>query len=147
MQGASAVQPVRSFATRVVASLLVVAIFLGTLVLWIGVPLASLWVVSKLAKDALTAWLIVLIVCPLSMFVFGHFLYRLNALHLRVIGAPQLASRTAWLKSLSGERVPRRQPRSVLETCMFISVGIAVVAMFVWYFFFAHSSNPGLPAP
>jgi hypothetical protein len=147
MRGASMIQPARTAANRLASYMLVVAIFLGTLVLWIGIPLASLWVVSKVAKDALTTWLIVLIVCPLSMFVFGQFLFRLNDLHLRVIGAPPLSARTAWLKSLSGERVQRRPVRSVLEVCMLLSVGIALVALFVWYFFFAHSSEPGLPAP
>jgi hypothetical protein len=142
MYGASTIHPVRSLAAYVLA----IVIFLGTLVLWIGIPLASLWIVSKLTNDALYHWLIVLIVCPLSMLVFAGFLVRLNDIHLRVTGAPPLNSRSAWLKSLSGERA-RRPTRSVLEVSMLISVGIALVALFVWYFFFAHSSNPGLPAP
>jgi hypothetical protein len=142
MHGASTIHPVRSLAAYALA----LVIFVGTLVLWIGIPLAALWVVSRVTTDALYHWLIVLIVAPLSMLVFGQFLVRLNDVHLRVTGAPPLTSRSAWLKSLSGERA-RRPARSVLEVSMLISVGIAVVALFVWYFFFAHSSNPGLPAP
>jgi hypothetical protein len=142
MHGTSTIHPVRSVA----AFALAVTIFLGTLVLWIGIPLGWLWVVSKLTKDALYHWLIVLIVVPLSMLVFGQFLVRLNDFHLRVTGAPPLSSRSAWLKSLSGERA-RRPARSVLEVSMLISVAIAFVALCIWYFFFAHSSNPGLPAP
>jgi hypothetical protein len=141
----AAVNPVRLVATRLAAFVLVLAIFAGTLMLWIGIPLASLWVVSRVAKDALTTLMIVLIVCPLAMLVFAQLLFRLNDLHLRVTGAPPLTSRTAWLKSISGERVQRRASRSVLEVCMLISVGLAFAAMLVWFFFFAHSPTPGFP--
>jgi hypothetical protein len=142
MHDTATIHPLRSLAALVLA----VLIFVGTLVLWIGIPLAGLWVVSKLIKDALYHWLVVLIVVPLAMLMFGQFLVRLNDFHLRLTGAPPLTSRSAWLKSLSGERA-RRPARSVLEVSMLISVFIAFGALCVWYFFFAHSANPGLPAP
>ena len=35
-----------------------------------------------------------------------------------------------------------RPPRSVLDVVMVISVGVALLAMAVWFFFFAGSSLP-----
>ena len=134
--GASTIQPKRAVGTRIAEYLLAVAIFAGALVLWIGIPLASLWVVSKLVEDALTVWLIVLIVCPLSMLLFAGFLARLDDLHLRLSGARPVTS-GALLRGLTGDalRAPRR---SVLEVSMLVSVCVALAALFVWYFFFAH---------
>ena len=46
------------------------------------------------------------------------------------------------MKSMRGER-DRRRRRSVLDTVMMISVGLALVLSAVWFFGFAGSSLPG----
>jgi hypothetical protein len=121
---------------RLAQHALALAIFAGTLVLWIGIPLASLWVVSQLVENALTVWLIVLIVCPLSMLLFAGVLARLDDLHLRLSGS-RSAGRRASLKGLTGESVPG-PGRSVLEVSMLVSVAVALVALLAWYAFVAN---------
>jgi hypothetical protein len=114
--------------------------------MWIGIPLGWIWFVSQLADHYPDVYAGALFGCPVTMVLFGMLLSRLNALHLRITGGHESRARTAWLKSLSGDRLARR-PRTVLDTSMVVSVVIAIVSMAVWYFFFAHSYTPGLPAP
>ena len=110
------------------------------------VLLGWVWLVSQLADHYPDVYAGALFGCPVTMVLLGLLLARLNALHLRVTGGRASRGRTAWLKSLSGDRLARR-PRTVLDTSMVVSVVIAIVAMAIWYFFFAHSYSPGLPAP
>jgi hypothetical protein len=136
----------RGASTKAMEYALVALIFAGSLVMWIGIPLGWVWLVSRFADHYPDVYAGALFGCPVTMVLFGLLLARLDALHQRVSGAHEARSRTAWLKSLSGERTARRQ-RTVLDTSMVVSVVIAIVAMAVWYFFFAHSYSPGLPAP
>jgi hypothetical protein len=135
----SALRIGRTASTRLVEYLLVLTIFLGSLVMWIGI-------VSQLADHYPTVYAGALFGCPVTMVLLGLVLARLNGLHLRLTGGRPRQARTAWLKSMSGER-RAGGPRTVLDTSMVVSVVIAIVAMAVWYFFFAHSYTPGLPAP
>ena len=50
--------------------------------------------------------------------------------------------RSAWLGSLSAERRPRRRQASLLDVSMIVSVIIALTAMAVWFFAFAHNTGP-----
>jgi hypothetical protein len=142
----SAIRIGRVASTRVYEGMLVTAIFLGSLVLWLGIPFAWLWVVSRFADHYPDVYAGALFGCPVTMVLFGLLLVRLNAAHLRLTHAHPGQARTAWLKSLSGDRRSRR-PWTVLDTSMVISVVIALLTLAVWYFFFAHSYTPGLPAP
>jgi hypothetical protein len=142
----SALRIGRTASTRLAEYLLVATIFLGSLVMWIGIPLGWVWLAGRLADHPLEAYGMALFGCPVTMVLFGLMLARLNGLHLRLTGGHAGRARTAWLKSLSGDRKAPR-PRTVLDTSMAISVVIAIVAMAIWYFFFAHSYTPGLPAP
>jgi hypothetical protein len=132
--------------TRALEYALATVIFLGSLVMWIGLPLGWLWLVSRFADHYPDVYIGALSGCPGTMVLLALLLTRLNALHLRVSGAHPASRRAAWMKSLSGDRVVRRQ-RTVLETSMVISVLIAIITLAVWYFLFAHSYSPGLPAP
>jgi multisubunit Na+/H+ antiporter MnhB subunit len=142
----SAVRSGRGASARLAEYALVVAIFLGSLVMWVGLPVGWLWLVTRLADHYPDVYAGALFGCPVTMVLFGLLLARLNALHLRLTGGHPARRQTAWLKSLSGDR-RARPPRSVLDTSMVVSVVIAVLTMAVWYFFFAHSYTPGLPAP
>jgi hypothetical protein len=136
----------RGVPTRALGYMLAALIFAGSLVMWIGIPLGWVWLVSRVADHYPDVYAGALFGCPVTMVLFGLLLARLNALHLRVTGGHADRGRTAWLKSLSGDRIARRS-RTVLDTSMVVSVVIAIVAMAIWYFFFAHSYTPGLPAP
>jgi hypothetical protein len=142
----SALRIGRTASTRLAECLLVAAIFLGSLVMWIGVPVGWVWLASRLADHYPEVYAAALFGCVVTMALLGLLLARLNGLHLRLTGGHPTRSRTAWLKSLSGDRRAIRQ-RTVLDTSMVVSVVIAILAMAVWFFFFAHSYTPGLPAP
>jgi hypothetical protein len=136
----------RGASTKAAEYALVALIFLGSLVMWIGLPVGWLWLVTRLADHYPDAYAGALFGCPVTMVLFGLLLARLDALHLRISGGHASRSRTAWLKSLSGDR-RARQPRTVLDTSMVVSVVLAILTIAVWYFLFAHSYNPGTPAP
>ena len=136
----------RTASRTVLEYLMILAIFLGSLVMWIGLPVGWLWLVTRVVKGNPEAFAAALFGCPVTMTLLGLLLARLNASYLRLSGGHPEQHRTAWLKSLSGERGARR-PRTVLETSMTISVVLALVAITIWFFFFAHSYMPGLPAP
>ena len=142
----SAIRIQRGASARAAEYALAALIFIGSLVMWIGLPLGWVWVVSRFADHYPDVYAGALFGCPVTMVLFGLLLTRLNAAHLRVTHRHPSQARTAWLKSLSGDRHARRQ-WTVLDTSMVISVVIAIVTMAVWYFFFAHAYNPGLPAP
>jgi hypothetical protein len=136
----------RTASRAVLECLLIFAIFLGSLVMWIGLPLGWLWLVTRVVKGYPEAYAGALFGCPVTMTLLGVLLARLNSYYVSLSGGRPDQQRTAWLKSLSGERGSRR-PRTVLETSMTISVVLAIVAITIWFFFFAHSFWPGLPAP
>jgi hypothetical protein len=125
---------------------LIAAIFAGSLLLWLGIPAAGLWLVSQLMENGLWVVLTVLgVVCPLLMIALAILLGRLNGAYYRAVGADPGRRPPAWRSSLSGDRTPARRPRNVLEVSLTLSVVIAIVALAVWFFFFAHSPMPAGP--
>jgi hypothetical protein len=131
-------------AKRALEALLVLLIFLGSLVLWLGIPALWIWIGAQLVEDYPSIYAVALVACPSTMAGWGYVLYRLYGLYVDVHGEPPAERRhTAWLKSMSGSRGPRR-PRSVLEISMTASVIIALLTMAIWFFFFAHNYGPQL---
>jgi hypothetical protein len=130
-------------ARRALEALLVLLIFLGGLVLWLGIPAAWIWIASQLVEDYPSIYAVALVACPSTMAGWGWVLYRLYALYVDLHGVPEERRQTAWLKSLSGER-GRRRPRTVLELSMTFSVTVALLTMMIWFFFFAHNYGPQL---
>jgi hypothetical protein len=134
-----------SYGHRLLAAALAAAIFAGSFVMWVGIPAAFIWVSSQTATSLASALAIMLAACPLTMVCFALVLVRLNSLYIRLMGARREEGRAAWLRSLSGAR-PVRPPPPVLEVSMTVSAAVAVVALLVWFFVFAHSSLPAAPA-
>jgi hypothetical protein len=69
---------------------------------------------------------------------------RVNGVYIGLFPEPeerQPRGREAWLHAV-GADASTRKPLPVLETFMSISVALAVVALLVWFFFFAGSSLP-----
>lgn len=133
---------------RLTELILIGAIFAGSLALWLGVPAAGLWLVSKLSDNGiLVVFAVFGIFCPAAMAALGLLLGRLNGAYYRFVGVDPGRHTPGWRSSLSGDRTPARRPRNVLEVSLTLSVVIAVVAMGVWFFFFAHSPTPAGPAP
>jgi hypothetical protein len=124
---------------RLAAVSLAALIFVGSLVLWIGIPVAWVWGASQLVNHYPIVYAAALLGCPTTMALWGWVLHRINVVYLRVSGADSgPPTRSPWLKSLSAER--KRYARgSVLEISMMISVIVAILSMAIWFFFFAHN--------
>jgi hypothetical protein len=123
-------------------ALLAVAIVVGSAVLWIGIPIAGLWLAGEFTRTAEAFLFATLGGIPLAMVAFGWVLYRVNALYLRARGpdAADARSRSAWLVSLSDERAGSRRaraPRRLIDVAMTVSLTAALILMTVWFFFFS----------
>ena len=123
-----------------VTGALAATIVLGSAVLWIGIPVAGLWLAGRITTRAEEFLLIVLIAVPTAMVGFGWVLYRVNSLYLRWRGPDEgdARSRSAWLVSLSDEggRSRRaRAPRQLIDVAMTVSISVALVLMTIWFFF------------
>jgi hypothetical protein len=116
----------------------------GSVVMWLGVPLGLVYVASRLAdtpNPTLGPYLLVILGLPVGMAVVGRGLGALNRAHVRLTGAETDEYRPGWTRSMRGERrVDRRN--GVLDRVMIVSVAIAGIAFAVWFFGFAGSSLP-----
>jgi hypothetical protein len=137
----------RTAATRPIALLLILMMAVGSVVLWIGIPVGWIWVASRTVKTSqpsLGPYLLVLCATPLSMWLWGRLLFRLNDLYSRLTGqSHEVRTQLPWHKSMRGERVSNR-PTTVLDMVMIVSVSVALTAFGIWFFFFAGSSIPNL---
>jgi hypothetical protein len=129
-----------------VSLFLIALMAVGSVLMWIGVPVGLVYLASRLADSptpSMGPYVLILIGLPVGMVAVGKLLGALDRYHGRITGLddgkPQQA---AWLKSMRGER-ERRRRRSVLDTVMVVSVGVALVLSAIWFFAFAGSSLPG----
>jgi hypothetical protein len=128
-------------------SLVLIALMaFGSVLMWLGVPIGLVYLASRVADSptpSMGPYLLILIGLPVGMVAVGKVLGSLDRYHGRITGLddgkPQQA---AWMTSMRGDR-ERKRRRSVLDTVMMISVGIALVLSAVWFFGFAGSSLPG----
>ena len=136
----------RTVATKPVALFLILLMAIGSVFLWIGIPVGWVWIASHVVKTTqptLGPYLLILVGVPLSMFVVGKLLYRLNHVYERLTGrTSEVKMQLPWHRSLRGERTPNRRT-TVLEFVMIWSVSLALVCFAVWFFFFAHARLPG----
>jgi len=124
---------------------LALVIVVGSLVMWIGIPILWIWIAGQLIDEYPSIYLFALAACPLTMILWGWALYRINAIYVELTPPPADTpgvQRSAWLGSLSGERRARRRQATLLDVSMIISVIVALTAMAVWFFAFAHNTGP-----
>src|SRR3954454_2191412 len=137
----------RTLVTRPIAVLLVLLMAVGSVVLWIGIPVGWVWVASRTVKTSqptLGPYLLVLLATPLTMWLWGKLLFRLNDVYSKLTGqTSEVRTQLPWHKSMRGERGSGRQT-TVLDLVMMISVSVALAAFGIWFFFFAGSSIPNL---
>jgi hypothetical protein len=136
----------RTMARKPIAVLLVLLMALGSVFLWIGIPVGWVWIASRTVKTSQPTfgpYLLVLVATPLSMWLWAKLLFRLNGLYARVTGQTyEVRTQLPWHKSLRDQRSTR--PTTVLDLVMMISVSLALTAFGIWFFFFAGSSLPNL---
>lgn len=130
---------------RPAAIALVALMALGSVAMWIVIPVSWLWIASQLSQGSnpqLGPYLLVIVAVPVSMYFVGRGLNRLNHVYGRVTGTtPTVRFQAPWLRSLRGER-EGSAPRTILDAVMVVSVGFALLVLAIWFFFFAGSSLP-----
>lgn len=125
---------------------LIALMAVGSIFLWIGIPIGWLWIGSQIQSDSGQAsfglYLGVLAGIIVSMVVIGKLLWSLNGVYGRLAGSEVVRVRMPWHRSLRGEQ-EGRQPRQILDVVMVISVLSAGFVFLLWFLFFAGSSLPG----
>jgi hypothetical protein len=129
-----------------VALALIALMAVGSVFLWIGIPIGWIYLVSKMvdsSQPTLGPYVLLIVAIPVSMAIVGKLLFSLDHVYARVTGQDsEVQFRAPWLKSMRGERTTSRR-LSVLEMTMIVSVSLALVAFAIWFFAFAGSSLPG----
>jgi hypothetical protein len=130
-----------SWADRVAAGCLAVAIVAGSGLMWMGVPVAGFWVAARITGEGVSAVLFALLAVPLTMAAFGWVLYRAAARYEALRGGPERRrSPPAWRISLGEERASDRRRaggRPLIDVAMTVSASAAMLVLAVWFFFFA----------
>jgi hypothetical protein len=128
------------------ALMLVLLMAIGSVIMWIGVPLGLIYLASQLADSSRPSagpYVVVLLGLPIGMAIVGKLLGYLDRLHSRLTNRQEEGGRrpASWLRSMRAERVSTRRG-GVLDRVMIFSVALALVAFAVWFFGFAGSSLP-----
>jgi hypothetical protein len=130
---------------RLVGALLIALMAVGSVLLWIGIPVGWLYLVSQLvdsSEPSMGPYVLVLVGIPATMIVMGKLLAILDRAYGRVTRTrAEVRVQAPWHRSLRGDRRPARA-RSVLDVVMVASVALAVLCFAVWFFLFAGSSLP-----
>jgi hypothetical protein len=122
--------------------------------LWTGAPLFALWVGAQVVgREQVTfqAIFVVLAVLGVVVLAMSLVLARLNAAYDRVIGRPSRERRLTWLRPVGDGKGWRDELRgntgtTILGRIVMVTVWVAVIAFFVWFFAFARSPLPGCSA-
>jgi hypothetical protein len=126
-----------------VAIFLVALMAIGSVLMWIGVPLGLVYLASQVSNSSnptLGPILIVLCGLPIGFAIVGKALGWLDRRHQAITRHEGGSRRTApWMKSMRGDAEDRHRG-GILDKVMMISVAIAVVLFAVWFFGFAGSS-------
>jgi hypothetical protein len=147
-QAAPAERPrslLRTAAAMPAAAFLILLMAVGSVVLWLGIPIGWLFLASRLvntSQPTLGPYVLIIFGIPITMFLFGKLLFTLDRVFERVTGRKSETDfRPPWLRSMRGERTVNRR-LTVLEGVMIVSVSLALLCFGAWFFLFAGSSLP-----
>lgn len=118
---------------RLAAAFVLCVLVLASVVFWVGIPVGFLWGLGNLTDDRTTHFLVGVLGAPLSMVVFSPVLFWLNGLYLRVTGVFDRVDEDEL------ESEWHRHLRGPLQPIMLISLTVAIVALCVWFVFFAEN--------
>src|SRR3954471_23132316 len=128
---------------RLLGALLIALMAVGSVLLWIGIPVGWLYLASQLvdsSEPTMGPYVLVMVGIPATMVLVGKLLAALDRVYGRVSGAaPQPRVQLPWHRSLRGDREAVRR-RSVLDVVMVCSVALALICFAIWFFVFAGSS-------
>lgn len=117
---------------RVVAGFLWILMAVGSVAMWVAVPAGWLWVAGQITSDQAQHITLSVIGVPLAIILWARGLFWLNRLHMRVT-MPRLMRE---IEEAPDDEEPR-VIRGPLEPLMVGSLAVAIVAMAIWFFFFA----------
>ena len=115
---------------RVAAGFILVLLGVGSLLLWVGIPYGLLWFFARLTDSWNGHFLMSVLLIPIAMALFAPALFWLNGLYLRVTGV---------LRPEDADEDPGRRLRGPLEIFLYAGMLMAIVALFVWFFGYAHN--------
>jgi hypothetical protein len=130
--------------SKVVAVALIAVMAVGSVVLWLGVPFAWIYLASQVvssSQPSMGPYVMVLVGIPLTMVIVGKLLSSLNRVYGRVTHTtPEVRVRLPWHRSMRDGR-ESGHPRTVLDIVMVCSVALALTCLGVWFFFFAQGGG------
>jgi hypothetical protein len=124
------------------ASLIFVAMLLAALSLWTALPLAWLYIGSKVSHTQFPAeapYAVVIVGLTASIVIVAWLISRLNRLYMEVTGTNRLAPmRPSWMRSMRDTSIPS-STTTVVEAVLMGSVLLAALALSTWFFLLAGS--------
>ena len=132
-------------AKGVAASAIFVAMLIAALSLWTLIPLAWIYIGSKVSTTQFPSsgpYAVVAVGIVISIVVTGWLIARLNRLYMNVTGTNRLSPmRPTWLKSMR-DTSPDAGNTTVVEAVLMGSVLLAALALTIWFFLLAGSPLP-----
>ncbi len=125
-------RPVMSTGDRLVAAFLWILMAVGSFAMWVAVPAGWLWLAGQITSDQAQHIMLSVIGVPLAIIIWARGLFWLNRLHMRIT-MPRLKREIEEAPEAEEPRVIR----GPLEPLMVGSLVVAIVAMAIWFFFFA----------
>ena len=113
---------------RAAAGFILVLLAIGSLFLWVGIPFGLLWSFGRMTDSWNGHFLMSVLLIPIAMALFAPALFWLNGLYLRV---------TRVLSD--DDEDSERRLRGPLEIFLCAGMLMAVVALCVWFFGYAHN--------
>ena len=130
---------------RLAGALLIALMAVGSVLLWIGIPVGWLYLVSRLvdsSQPSMGPYVLVLVGIPATMIAMGKVLAILDRTYGRLTrSAPRSRGPLAWARPGRGGPAPA-PPRAGPDVVMVASVALALVCFALWFFLFAGSSLP-----
>jgi hypothetical protein len=137
---------VSSTGRRLAGAFLIFVMAAGSIAMWLGIPIGLIYAASRVNSDgdpSMGVYVALAILIPALMFTAARLLGRVDKLYADIMRQGQdKPQQPKWMRSMRGERGSTHKT-TVLDVVMVLSVGVALLAMAVWFFAFAGSSLPG----
>lgn len=136
---------VRTWGRNAAATVVFLAMLLAAFSLWTLIPLGWVYIASKLAHSqfpSIGPYMLVVVGIIVTVLADAWLIGRLNDLYVRITGSNRLVqSRPGWMKSMR-DAAPIHNSVTVVEAVMMASVGLAALALMIWFFLLAGSPIP-----
>ena len=127
------------------ASAIFVLMLLAALALWTLIPLAWIYIGSKVSDTQFPSggpYAVVAVGIVISILLDAWLIGRLNNVYVRITGTNRLEPiRPTWLRSMR-DATPARGSVTVVEAVLMGSVMLAAIALTFWFFFLSGSPIP-----